>query len=103
MFARVDMHWVNEGMKDRAAAQISENTASAKKTGDVLLRYQLWSESDPSKVITMSIWKSKEAWEKWREISQAERGQMPSDSNPFAPPSPWVKIEGDNYEPIKEV
>ncbi len=90
-------------MKDKADAQIGFNTASVKKTGDVLTRYQLWSQSDPSKVITVSIWKSKEAFDNWRESTQAERAQLPEDSNPFAPPSPWVKIEGDGYDPIQEV
>jgi heme-degrading monooxygenase HmoA len=89
-------------MREKADTQIATNTASARKTGNVITRYQLWSESDPSKVITVSLWESKEAWEQWRDGVPAERAKMPAD-NCFAPPSPWVKIEGDNYSVIQEV
>ncbi len=103
MFARVDIHWVNEGMMDKAQAQIAENTVSAKKTGDVIARYSLASQTDPMKIITTFIWKSKEAWGKWREAARAERAQNPSSAAPFQPPSPWSKIEGDNYEASQEI
>ncbi len=101
MFARVDVHWVNEGMMDKAQAQIANNTVSVKETGDAIARYILISESDPLKVTTVAIWKNKEAWEKWRAARYPQGGNRPA--TPPDAPKIWAKIEGDNYEASQEI
>ena len=101
MFARVDFHWVNEGMMDKGQDQIANNTVRYKETGDVIARYKFMSQSDPLKVTTISIWKSKEAWEKAQEEASARRAA----SNPSDAPRPhvWAKIEGDSYDASQEI
>ena len=104
MFAKVDVHWIKKGMVEKAKAQIELNTASAKKSGGVVSRSSLWSHSDPLKVSTVTFWKSKEDWEKWRKGLQAERAaHPPTGDSPWAGESPWAKIEGDEYDATKLV
>ncbi len=99
MFAKVDVHWIKEGMVEKAKAQITLNTAWAKKSGGVISRSSLWSHSDPLKCVTVTFWESKEALEKWRESVRAERAaNPPSGDSPWAGESPWAKIEGDEYD-----
>ena len=98
MFAKVDLHWVNEGMMEAAQASIAERTASAKRSAGFISRYVLMSTSDPLKVTTVALWETREAMEKWREAARVK-----SAKNPRSGPSPWAKIDGDEYDVLQQV
>ena len=86
---------------EQAKAQVAENTALSQKTGDVIARYMLMSQSDPLKLITVAIWKSKEARDKWRAARYPQGTSRPS--RPPDAPRVWAKIEGDDYDASQEI
>ncbi len=92
MFVRVYAHFAQKGKEAEAKKFLDEFAKDVKKSPDSVQMYKLVSENDPTKITTVTAWKSKEAWQKWNDARKAKAAQAGGDSH-----SLWVKVEGDNY------
>ncbi len=95
MIGKVDFHVVKEGMLDVAKAQVATNSEIAKGTGAVINRYMLISQKDPSKLVTITFWKNKEAI---GEFGKVARAKAEAAGQTTGPGRPWESIEGDEYD-----
>lgn len=92
MFVRVYAHYGIKGKEVEAKAFLNSFAQEVKRSPDAIEIYKLVSEKDSTKLTTVTVWKSKEAWQKWNDARKAQATQSGSDSHNL-----WVKVEGDNY------
>ncbi len=96
MICRMSVHWVREGMMKEALEQLESNAISSRESGGLVARYHLVSESNPLELPVVTIWESKEHFEKWLK-GPLHKKRRPDQLNPFC------KIVADWYQAEKPV
>jgi hypothetical protein len=94
--AKVDDHIIRRGLEDQSSAKIIINTTIARNTGAVIHRYNLVSQKNPLRVITLTFWNRESAIDEFKENAVGA-------SKLIGGESPWTSIEGDTYDVEKLV
>lgn len=80
-----------------AREELGKNTEVLKKAGGAVSRYMFVSPMDPQKATIVTFWKDKQAMEKgWATVRAYSAAK-----NPPAGPSPWAKVERNEYDVVQ--
>lgn len=74
MITVVAEHWVKPGQEAKANRIFSEVTESAKKAPGFVSRAVLVSQKDPSKMTTVSNWKTQADFDEWKKVRKFSFG-----------------------------
>ncbi|MFQ5872227.1 MAG: antibiotic biosynthesis monooxygenase family protein [Dehalococcoidia bacterium] len=79
MITLVAEHWITPEFMDGAMKVFRDNTEKPKEGGGFVSRLVLKSLSDPSKITTVTTWKTEEEYQKF--MAALEKGRAQQDPN----------------------
>ncbi len=74
MITVIAEHWVKPGQNAKAEKIFTEVSASAKKAPGFVSRYVIVSQQDPSKMTTVTNWKTQNDFDQWKKVRKFSFG-----------------------------
>ena len=91
MFVRIYAHISEKGKEEQGKSDLAKFSEEVDQSPESVASYKMVSQTNPANITTVTIWKSKEAWQEWNDARKAK-------AKSGGAPTLWEKVEGDNFD-----